>query len=247
VEEDELAAAFIADEAREGLEYGHRAFKIKVGRGARHMPVEAGTRRDIAVVHAVRDAVGDEAHLMLDANNGYNLNLTKRVLAETADCDIHWMEEPFHEDSILYIDLREWLNAQGLKTLIADGEGDASPRLLSWAEQGVVNVVQFDIISYGFTSWLALGRTLDGWGVLTAPHNYGRYYGNFASCHLAAAVIGFSFTEWDEAYAPGLNTTGYAIDSGEVMVPSTPGFGLSLDDDIFENAVDGNGYRMTWK
>ena len=28
---------------------------------------------------------------MLDANNGYNLNLAKRVLEETADCAIFWM------------------------------------------------------------------------------------------------------------------------------------------------------------
>ena len=65
----------------------HRSFKIKVGRGARHMPLEAGTRRDIAVIKAVREAVGPEATIMIDANNGYILNIAKRVLAETADCN----------------------------------------------------------------------------------------------------------------------------------------------------------------
>ena len=44
------AAECIAGEAREGYARGHRAFKIKVGRGARHMPLETGTERDIAVV-----------------------------------------------------------------------------------------------------------------------------------------------------------------------------------------------------
>ena len=51
------AAALIAAEAREGYERGHRAFKIKVGRGARHLPLEEGTRRDIAVIRAVREAL----------------------------------------------------------------------------------------------------------------------------------------------------------------------------------------------
>src|SRR5215211_2546117 len=82
------AAALIAAEALEGYERGHRAFKIKVGRGARHMPLEEGTAREIAIVRAVREAVGPEPPLMLDANNGYNLNLTKRVLGETADCEV---------------------------------------------------------------------------------------------------------------------------------------------------------------
>ena len=40
--DDDEAAQLIANEAREGMARGHRAFKIKVGRGARHMPVEAG-------------------------------------------------------------------------------------------------------------------------------------------------------------------------------------------------------------
>ena len=58
------------------------------------------------MIRAVRAAVGEEAPLLLDANNGYNLNLTKRVLAETAECGIYWMEEAFHEDRVLYDDLR---------------------------------------------------------------------------------------------------------------------------------------------
>ena len=129
------------------------------------MPLEEGTQRDIAVVRAVREVAGDDAAVMLDANNGYNLNLTKRVLAATADCNIDWMEEAFHEDRNLYVDLKQWLQGEGLPTLVADGEGDASPNLITWAQEGVVDVVQYDILSYGFTAWLTLGQRLDAWGV----------------------------------------------------------------------------------
>src|SRR5690606_23343702 len=139
VEDHDEAAALIAGEAREGVERGHRAFKIKVGRGARHMPLEEGTRRDILVIRAVREAVGPDARLMIDANNGYNLNLARRVLTETADCGIHWLEEAFHEDAVLYRELKDWLVREGLDILIADGEGDASPRLLEWAREGLVD------------------------------------------------------------------------------------------------------------
>ena len=172
---------WLAAEARQGYEQGHRAFKIKVGRGARHLPLEQGTQRDIAVVRAVRAVAGAGAPVMVDANNGYNLNLTKRVLLETADCRIHWLEEPFHEDAVLYRDLREWMTKEGLAVLIADGEGEASPRLLDWAREGLVDVVQYDIISWGFTRWLALARQLADWGARSAPHNYGNGFGNYAS------------------------------------------------------------------
>ncbi len=241
---DAEGAALIAAEAREGFERGHRAFKIKVGRGARHMPLEEGTRRDIAVVRAVREAVGPQPPIMLDANNGYNLNLAKRVLAETADCRVFWLEEAFHEDPILYRDLREWLDKEGLPALIADGEGQASPNLMDWAREGIVQVVQYDIISPGFTRWLEIGAQLDAWGARSAPHHYGGLYGNYVSGHLAGAIERYTFAEWDEASATGLEAPGYSVQEGFVHVPPTPGFGLVLDDATFRRAIDVDGFVL---
>jgi L-rhamnonate dehydratase len=243
LESEQAAAELIAAEARAGYERGHRAFKIKVGRGARHMPLEQGTRRDIAIVRAVRQAVGPAAPIMLDANNGYNLNLTKRVLAETADCGILWMEEAFHEDDVLYRDLREWLAREDLRTLIADGEGQADPRLIAWARTGLIDVIQYDIFGYGFTRWLALGCELDSANVRSAPHHYGGHYGNYAAGHLAAAIQGFTYVEWDAATTDGLDTSGYALQDGSVVLPTAPGFGLKLDEAVFGRAVVREGIR----
>lgn len=242
---DQEAAEVIAAEAREGHARGHRAFKIKVGRGARHLPVDAGMRRDVAVVHAVRHAVGPDCAIMLDANNGYTLNLAKHVLAATADCRVFWLEEAFHEDAVLYEDLRAWLARHDLPVLIADGEGDASPHLLRWAEQRLIDVVQYDIVDHGFTRWLETGRQLDAWGTRSAPHHYGRYAGNYAACHLAGAIRGFAYSEWDEARVSGLDAPGYSLRDGLVTVPETPGFGLSLDEAAFRRAVDAGGFRRT--
>ena len=241
---EEAAAEHIAAEAREGYDRGHRAFKIKVGRGARHLPLDAGTRRDIAIVRRVRAAVGPRAPIMLDANNGYNLNLAKHVLRETADCGIFWLEEAFHEDNVLYADLKAWLAKQQLPILIADGEGQADPRLVVWAHAGLVDVIQYDIFDYGLTRWLALGRDLDTAGVRSAPHHYGGHFGNYAACHLAAAVQHFSFVEWDEATTPGLGTAGYVVHEGQVTVPDQPGFGLELDEQLFQSAVATGGIRI---
>jgi len=230
LQDDEAAAARIAAEAMEGQSRGHRAFKIKVGRGAMHMPLEAGTRRDIRVIRAVRAALGPEARIMIDANNGYNLNLTKRVLSETADAGVYWVEEAFHEDLRLYRALKSWLDEQGLETLIADGEGSASPYLLEWAAGGAVDVIQYDVLRPGFSRWLELGPQLDAARVHSAPHHYGEPYGNYAACHLAAAIERFEAVEWDEASVPGLDTSAYTISEGMVHVPALPGFGLALDE-----------------
>jgi L-rhamnonate dehydratase len=243
--DDEKAAARIASEALEGAARGHAAFKIKVGRGAMHMPLEEGTRRDIRVIQAVREAVGPDAPIMIDANNGYNLNLARRVLAETAEAGVYWIEEAFHEDARLYECLKEWLAAEGLGTLIADGEGAAAPSLLDWARQGLIDVVQYDVREPGFSRWLELGPQLDAWGVRSAPHHYGGWYGNYGACHLAAYIERFEFVEWDEATVPGLDASAYRISKGVVHVPDLPGFGLQLDEQAFARAVAEDGFVVS--
>lgn len=245
LESDEEAAALLASEARAGYDSGHRAFKIKVGRGARHLPLEAGTKRDIAIIRAIRAAVGPEAPLMLDANNGWNLNLTKRVLEETADCHIHWMEEAFHEDPVLYRDLKEWLHTRGIDTLIADGEGDAAPALVNWACEGLVDVLQYDIFGYGVTCWLALGKEIAPTSIRSAPHHYGAHLGNYVTGHLAAVLPRFEFIEWDEVYTPSIDASAYVVDEGFVTIPDSPGFGLTLDETLFQQSVQQNGFVVT--
>ena len=239
------AVACMVDEMRAGWERGHRAFKLKIGRGALHMPLEEGTQRDIAIVRAVRDAAGPDARLMCDANNGYNLNLLKRELSETADADVYWIEEPFHEDGTLYAHLKEWMHAVGLEVLIADGEGDASPRLLDWARDGLIDVVQHDILRPGFSHWLALGPALDACGARSAPHHYGEPLGNYYACHLAPGIDGFEAVEWDEASLDGVDASAYTICEGRVHLSPAPGFGLALDEDAFARRVREEGWSRT--
>ena len=245
LDDDDAAAALIAEEALFGYANNHRAFKIKVGRGALHMPLEQGIRRDIAVVRAVRAAVGPDARLMIDANNGYNLNIAKRVLAETADCKLFWLEEAFQEDPILYEDLHNWMEREGLSVLIADGESWAPRELMDWARQGRVDVVQYDIFTHGLGNWLRTGAQLDAWGARTAPHHYGRHVGNYVAGHLAAAIERFTFVEWDEVTTPGLDASAYRIEEGEVVIPDAPGFGLTLEEEVYRRAVTQGGYELT--
>ncbi|HVU14070.1 MAG TPA: enolase C-terminal domain-like protein [Phototrophicaceae bacterium] len=242
LQDTQAAAALIAEEARAGYERGHRAFKLKVGRGALHLPLTEGTQRDIAIIRAVREAVGAGLPLMIDANNGWNVNLAKWVLSDTEDCQLYWLEEPFHEDRVLYEHLHGWMRAQGMSVLIADGEGHAAPDLLAWARDGVVDVIQYDLPSAGLSRWLEIGRQLDGWGVKSAPHNYGVAFGLYATCHLAPSLKHFTFAEWDQIDLEGLDASGYAIHEGKVSVPSAAGFGLRLDEATFAAALRDGGF-----
>ncbi len=241
--DDAGAAALLCREVEEGMARGHRNFKIKVGRGAMWMDLEAGMRRDVAIVHAIRRTAGPDAVLMADANNGYNPALTRRFLEETEQDGLYWMEEPFHEDESYLGSLQAWMRGKGLATRIADGEGAAAPRLVEWAGKGLVDVLQYDLREYGFLRWVSLGRRLDALGVLSAPHNYGGFYGNYAQCHLGTAIRGLCFAEWDEAQVDGIDTRAYRLADGQVGVPTRPGFGLELDKDKFEHACMRDGWR----
>jgi L-alanine-DL-glutamate epimerase-like enolase superfamily enzyme len=244
LDSDEEAAALIASEARDGWDRGHRAFKIKVGRGAMHMPLEEGTGRDIAIIHAVREAIGPDATLMIDANNGWNLNLTKQVLTETAEANLYWVEEAFHEDNVLYQHLKEWQAAEGLKVLIADGEGVPDPRVADWARQGYIDVVQTNIYQRGFGGWHTFGLELDSLGVQCSPHTYGSGIGNYITSQLAGTLQGLSYVEWDEAAFDAIDTSAYTITEGIVALPETPGFALELDEDAFNAAVTNSGISL---
>ncbi len=238
------AVRLLQEEAMQGYNEGFRAFKIKVGRGAMHMDLEEGTKRDIAIVNGIREAVGPECKLMIDANNGYNLNLTKRVLTETASSQLSWIEEAFHEDDSLYRNLKEWMREQQLNVLITDGEGHAAQPIVDWAEQGLIDAIQYDLLDYGIVKWIKLGERLARSGVHAAPHHYGVFYGNFASAQAYPAIPGFMSVEWDEAQIPGIDASGYAIRDGVVTLPSTPGFGLHLDEAYYEGKVRESGWTV---
>jgi L-alanine-DL-glutamate epimerase-like enolase superfamily enzyme len=145
---------------------------------------------------------------------------------------------------VLYRDLHAWIAARGYGVLLADGEGDAAPGLLSWAAEGLIDVLQYDLFSHGLTRWLETGRLAAEAGIRVAPHHYGTAFGNYAGCHLAAGVPTFTFVEWDEAAVLGMDASGYRIEEGVVVVPETSGFGLTLDDDLFRRAVTEGGFAL---
>jgi L-alanine-DL-glutamate epimerase-like enolase superfamily enzyme len=240
--DDAAAGAFMAKEAAEGAAKGHTAFKIKIGRGGMHMPLAAGMSRDIAIVNAIRAQVGPDATLLVDANNAYNVNLAKQFLEGTAASKVYFLEEAFHEDGELYRHLKEWIAKQGLQTQIADGEGDYSPRLLDWAKRGWVDVLQYDIFHPGFSFWLELEPQLHGQGIGAAPHHYGTMLGNYVAPHLAARIPTWRFAEFDEAKCDGIDTSGYRIDAGRIIVPQAPGFGIGFDEKVFADRMREDGW-----
>ncbi|MDP9846357.1 mandelate racemase/muconate lactonizing enzyme family protein [Streptosporangium lutulentum] len=79
-------------QARRWRAAGHPAVKIKVGRDA--------LSEDVARVAAVREVIGPDTLLMVDANQRWDLPRARRAIAALAEYGLHWVEEPLPADDV---------------------------------------------------------------------------------------------------------------------------------------------------
>ncbi|MEW6071726.1 MAG: enolase C-terminal domain-like protein [Planctomycetota bacterium] len=231
----------VLKEVERALERGHRAFKIKVGRGNRWMSDrEAGLRRDIEVVRAIRQLVGPSVRFMVDANDGYDLATTKRFL-EGAEDDFFFVEEMFPEEIDQDLALKAWMKSRRWKTLLADGESaDEVDHFRPYIEARAMDVLQPDMRGLGFARMLELARMTAQTGILVNPRNWGSCLGLPMQLQLARGIPNFGLAEEDPGLLPYFEYPGYVPREGRMSVPDTPGSGLLFHEDRFlaERAYD---------
>jgi D-galactarolactone cycloisomerase len=128
------------DDAQNFLAQGFRALKLRA-----HRP---DPKDDLRVVRAVRDAVGDEMEIMVDANQAWateppfwSFRTALRMARELAELGVVWLEEPLPKD-----DLRGLAElARQSEIPIAGGELEwGIYRFRDFVEGGVYDIVQPD-------------------------------------------------------------------------------------------------------
>jgi L-alanine-DL-glutamate epimerase-like enolase superfamily enzyme len=96
--------------AAEALRYkadGYKAMKLRFGWGPNDGA--AGMQRNVELVRAVREAVGDEIDVMADAYMGWTLDYAKRMLPLLEPFHLRWLEEPVIPDDVRgYAELRAY-------------------------------------------------------------------------------------------------------------------------------------------
>ena len=220
----------VAKETEESLAAGHRAIKMKIGRGHKWMPAEKGFQRDVDAIRLVRQIIGPDVLLMVDGNNGFDCAGAEKLFEAIGDQDIFWAEELFPETVEDYTRFREFLTRNGLKTLIADGETLAEPSpLYPFIEQRLIDVCQLDLNQIGLSAWLKLAAFCNDYGVLCAPHTWASRFALYASLHLGKVLPNFLSAEVP-AYVPDIyQPVGFEFHYGAYVVLPVPGWGLKLD------------------
>jgi L-alanine-DL-glutamate epimerase-like enolase superfamily enzyme len=229
---------------------GIRIFKIKVGRVKWMGSFDDALERDIAVVRAVRRAMGDGVTLFVDGNNGYKarpLAAAEFALA-TAGEDVYAMEEMFDEEMAAEArELKRRLRAAGLATKLADGEthhGGIPPRLLAerfagpgGSEEPLFDIDQPDMYANGFLRMAAIARACARHGMTVAPHNFGSKLGFYPQVHLGLVTPNWEFSETDDSAFPALGADGVHVANGRAELTGAPGLGVTLDGAQLEKAT----------
>lgn len=202
---------------------GHTAFKLKIG---------FGEARDVANLAAVRAAAGADAAVMVDANQAWDLDTARHMLARLAELAPSWVEEPLRADR----PWSEWQQlAAGTPLRLAAGEnmiGEAAFDAL--IASSAVAVVQPDLAKWGGLSGVtSVVDRITAAGLRFCPHYLGAGVGLMASAHLLAArgqADGLLEVDSNEnplrsLLAPPLA----ALHDGAITLGEAPGLGIEPD------------------
>lgn len=200
---------------------GYDAFKLKVGFGA---------DADLANLSALREAVGPDATVFVDANQAWDVGTAIEMSRRLAPLGPQWLEEPLRADA----PLEDWrrLAKEGSLPLAAGenirGDADFDTAIAS----GCFRVLQPDIIKWGGISRIReIAARIRDAGLTYCPHYLGGGVGLVASAHLLAAIGGDGRLEVDANPNPLRDIIAPLppLSSGRLTLSEGPGLGVDPD------------------
>ncbi len=218
-------AAETAGYAREGF----HAVKIKIG---------FNVEEDLKVIAAVREAIGPDVRLMIDANHGYDALEAAELGRRAAAFGIDWFEEPVLPEQLsAYRAVRA-----GQPIPVAGGEtwhgrfGMQEP-----LSTRCIDIVQPDICGTGgFSEMRRVADLAALYGVRCVPHVWGTGVAIAAGLQFMAALPPdpprrdpvepiLEFDRTPNPFRQAIVTSPIEHEAGVVQIPSGPGLGIEID------------------
>jgi L-alanine-DL-glutamate epimerase-like enolase superfamily enzyme len=196
------------------LQGGFRAIKMKVGRPR--------LGEDVARVRAVRELLGPDVPLMVDANMGWSADAAIRAARAFAPFDVFWLEEPTQPDDVpghVRV-LREGglpvAAGENLRTL-AEFERLIAAGGVSFPEPDVSNCG-------GITAWLKVAHLAEARNLPVTSHGVHDLH-----VHLLAAVPNASYLEVHGFGLERFLAHPLEVRDGVALASERPGHGVEVD------------------
>lgn len=210
---------------------GFNAIKLALG---------YGVQQDIENVRAIRDALGPQASLFLDAHWNYSV----AQAAELANA-LHPLGVGFLEAPLLPEDIAGHRELRAKSTLpIALGETERTRyQFRPFIEQRAMDIVQPDVGRTGITELMHIASLAQTWNLQVAPHlSVGLGPCIAASIHVAAALPNLFMLEYQPPVfelANQLLDTPLVCEAGHYALPQGAGLGIAINEARVRESVMG--------
>jgi galactonate dehydratase len=217
--------------ATEVVKRGYQALKFDpFGSGSLELD-HAETMRSVSLVEAVRDAIGDEAELLVEMHGRFSPATAIRLAGLLKAYNPSWIEEPTPPENLKALSKV----AEHTDLPIATGERIHDRiEFREIFELQAADIIQPDISHIGgIGETRKLAATAETHYMMVAPHNVGGPVLTAANLHLAACTPNFKIQEHFNDFAdsaikgvaPGLPE----VVDGYFSLPEAPGLGVELD------------------
>lgn len=216
------------EEAKEKLKLGYKVLKVKVG----NTP-----EVDYNLVKTIREAVGEDVPIRLDANQGYDYKTAVEVFSRIEELGLESIEQPVERWDI---EGMKFVKSK-LKTPIMADESVSSlhdvNRIINERAADIVNIKVGKVGGLSIAKKIATSLELAGM-TATAGSNLEVGIGSAASVHFVISsknvnlpndlLLGGPLHEYD------IIKGGLDMVDGKVICPENPGLGIDVDESIFK-------------
>jgi len=214
--------------ALEFAQKGFSAFKLAAG---------FGVKEDAASIGALRDALGEDSPLLLDAHWVYSLDESVRLGHILEELNTAVFEAPINpEDIAAHIQL-----ASAISVPVAIGETERTRyQFQPWLVQRGADLLQPDVGRVGISELVKIAQMAEAFNVPVAPHlSVGLGVCISASIHVAAAIPNLFMLEYQPPVfelANALLLEPLICEAGTYQLPAGNGLGIIIDEKQIHNA-----------
>jgi L-alanine-DL-glutamate epimerase-like enolase superfamily enzyme len=207
---------------------------------------EKGIEMLSAYVQAAREAVGMEIPLSMDHLGHLGVNSIIRLGKAYEKYNLSWIEDVIPWQ---YTDMLAHITAESPTPVLTGEDIYLKEEFVKLCERHAVSKIHPDIsTSGGILETHKIGDRAMELGVPMAMHYAGTPVGAMASVHCAAATENFLACEnhsldvpWWQDLVNGISKP--IINKGFIIVPDTPGLGITLNDEVCKQHLQANtGY-----